>query len=125
MKKILLLLTTVFIMTACSNQSTPNAGLRHVVAFKFKPEATDRQVNALIDAFEGLQNDIPQIKAFEWGLNNSPEGYDRGMTHIFQLTFDNEQARDEYLPHPAHKAFGDTHGVIIDDLVVIDYLIKN
>ena len=111
-------------MMACSNQSSPTGGLRHVVCFKFTPDATEAQVNALIEAFEGLQNDIPQIKAFEWGLNNSPEGLDRGMTHIFQLTFDDAKARDEYLPHPAHKAFGEKHGPIIADAVVVDYLIK-
>ena len=95
-----------------------------MVSFKFKPSASQEQVNALIQAFEGLQKDIPQIKAFEWGLNNSPEGFDKGMTHIFQLTFENAKARDEYLPHPAHKAFGDTHGGIIEDLVVVDYIIE-
>lgn len=112
-------------MTSCSTSNQPTSGLRHVVSFKFRADATEAQVNALIEAFEGLQNDIPQIKAFEWGLNNSPEGFDRGMTHIFQLTFDDAKARDEYLPHPAHKAFGDTHGGIIEDLVVVDYTIKN
>lgn len=96
--------------------------LRHVVCFKFKSEATETQVDALIEAFEDLQYDIPEIKAFEWGLNNSPEGYDKGMTHIFQLTFDDEEGRDIYLPHPAHKAFGEIHGGIIDDLVVVDYM---
>ena len=98
--------------------------LRHVVCFKFKPEATEAQIASLIAAFEELQNEIPQIKSFEWGLNNSPEGYDKGMTHIFQLTFQNEEGRDIYLPHPAHQAFGDAHGSIIEDLVVVDYLIQ-
>lgn len=124
MKKILLLVTTVLVMTACSDQTKTDDGLRHVVSFKFKPEATEAQINALIEAFKGLQNDIPQIKAFEWGLNNSPEGLDRGMTHVFLLTFANAKARDEYLPHPAHKAFGENHGPIIADAVVVDYLIK-
>ncbi|WP_422005802.1 Dabb family protein [Roseivirga pacifica] len=124
MKKLLLCITIALIMTACSSNTVPAEGLRHVVSFKFKPSASQEQVNALIQAFEGLQKDIPQIKAFEWGLNNSPEGFDKGMTHIFQLTFENAKARDEYLPHPAHKAFGDTHGGIIEDLVVVDYIIE-
>ena len=111
-------------MTACSNNTKPVEGLRHVVSFKFTPDATEAQVNALISAFEGLQNDIPQIKAFEWGLNNSPEGLDKGMTYVFLLTFENAQARDEYLPHPAHKAFGEKHGGIIADAIVVDYNIE-
>lgn len=111
-------------MAACSNAKSPEGGLRHVVCFKFSADATEDQVNGLIEAFEGLQNQVPQIKAFEWGLNNSPEEYDKGMTHIFLLTFEDEQARDEYLPHPAHVAFGEQHGGIIEDAVVVDYLIK-
>ncbi len=122
MKKLLFFAVVVLVMTSCATER--QTGLRHVVAFKFKADATEAQVNALIDAFSGLEESIPQIKAFEWGLNNSPEGYDKGMTHIFQLTFDNEADRDIYLPHPAHKAFGDAHGGIIDDLVVVDYLIQ-
>lgn len=121
MKKVFLLFLLVTVSMGCQPSDNKDV-LRHVVSFKFSPEATDSQVNALIDAFQNLQDDIPQIKAFEWGLNNSPEGLDKGMTHIFQLTFDNEADRDIYLPHPAHKAFGDAHGGIIEDLVVVDYL---
>lgn len=125
MKKVFLLLGFTIMLFACSGVDQNKEGLRHVVCFKFKPSASEAEINALIQAFEGLKNDIPQIKEFEWGLNNSPEGYDRGMTHIFQLTFEDAKARDEYLPHPAHKAFGDTHGRIIEDLVVVDYLIND
>lgn len=124
MKKVFLLLITLFIMTACSHESTPNGGLRHVVSFKFKPEASEAQVNALVEALAGLEKTIPQIKAFEWGLNNSPEPYHKGMTHIFLITFDDEKGRDEYLIHPDHVAFGEQHGSIIEDAVVVDYLIK-
>lgn len=121
MKKAFLLLILVVVSASC--QPTANKKvLRHVVSFKFSPETTDSQIAGLIEAFQKLPDDIPQIKAFEWGLNNSPEGYDKGMTHIFLLTFDNAADRDIYLPHPAHKAFGDAHGGIIEDLVVVDYL---
>lgn len=123
MKKAFLLLILVIVSASCQ-PTTNKKVLRHVVCFKFSPEATDSQINGLIEAFQNLPNDIPEIKAFEWGLNNSPEGLDKGMTHIFQLTFDNEADRDIYLPHPAHKAFGDAHGGIIEDLVVVDYLIE-
>ncbi len=124
MKKLVALLVLILTVPACSTLGHNEGKLRHVVSFKFKPDATEQQVVALIEGFEGLQNEIPQILSFEWGLNNSPEGYDRGMTHVFLLTFENERARDEYLPHPAHKAFGDTHGGIIEDLVVVDYTIN-
>jgi len=98
--------------------------LRHVVCFQFKTEATEAQVDALIEAFKNLEHEIDEVKAFEWGLNNSPEGLDQGMTHIFQVTFDNEADRDAYLPHPAHQAFIEAHGSIIDKVVVVDYLVQ-
>lgn len=122
MKKLLLICSVVLLFSAC--QTSQSSQLRHVVCFKFKDDATPAQIDALIEAFEGLQNDISQIKGFEWGLNNSPEPYTKGMTHIFTLTFENEQARDEYLPHPSHVAFGEQHGLIIEDAVVVDYTVK-
>ncbi len=98
--------------------------LRHVVCFKFKADATEAQIEALIDAFVELEDQISEVKALEWGTNNSPEGLDKGMTHIFQLTFDNEDGRDVYLPHPAHQAFIKEHTGIVEDVVVVDYLVK-
>lgn len=98
--------------------------LRHVVCFEFKADATQEQIDALIKAFKNLENEIEEVKAFEWGLNNSPEGLDRGLTHIFQLTFDDEEGRDIYLPHPAHQAFVNTHGGIIEEVVVVDYRVE-
>lgn len=111
-------------MASCTSPTEPNGGLRHVVSFKFKQEATEAQVDALVEALAGLEKTIPQIKAFEWGLNNSPEPYHKGMTHIFLITFDDEKGRDEYLVHPDHVAFGEQHGPIIEDAVVVDYLIQ-
>lgn len=87
--------------------------LRHVVCFQFKADATEAQIEALIDAFVNLDNEIDEVKDLEWGLNNSPEGLNKGMTHIFQLTFKNEKDRDAYLPHPAHQDFIDEHTVIV------------
>ncbi len=95
--------------------------LRHVVMFKFKDSATADQIQTVIDAFAGLKNEITAIKHFEWGLNNSPENLNQGLTHCFTLTFESEEDRNAYLPHPAHKAFGKVLGPILDKVVVIDY----
>ena len=98
--------------------------LRHVVSFSFKEEATEEQVADLIKDFIDLQNKIPEIQSFEWGTDNSPEGLQKGLTHCFILTFKNEEDRDIYLPHPAHKAFGKKNGPIIKDVFVIDFYVK-
>ncbi len=95
--------------------------LRHIVLFKFKDAATKLDINKVEQAFAELPSQIEQIKEFEWGLNNSPENLNKGFTHGFVLTFDNEEDRDLYLPHPDHKAFGKVLGPILEDVLVIDY----
>ncbi len=81
--------------------------LRHTVFFAFKESSSDEDVQGVVDAFRALPTKIPEIIDFEWGVNNSPEGLDDGFTHCFVLTFQNAKGREVYLPHPAHKAFGD------------------
>lgn len=95
--------------------------LRHVVMFKFKEAATKDDIRKVQEAFSALPSKIPQIASYEWGTNNSPEGLDKGFTHIFFLTFKSEEDRAVYLPHPDHKAFGDVLGPHLDDVLVLDY----
>src|SRR5680860_238522 len=79
--------------------------LRHVVLLKFKEEATPEDIARVEEAFGALQDKIPEIKGYEWGINNSPEGLNKGFTHCFLVTFESEADREVYLPHPDHKAF--------------------
>jgi hypothetical protein len=95
--------------------------LRHVVLFKFKEGTPEKQLEVIESAFVDLKHKIPEIESLEWGLNNSPEGLDKGFTHCFFLTFASEAAREVYLPHPDHKAFGALLGPYLEDVLVIDY----
>lgn len=98
--------------------------LRHVVLFKFKEGTSKEDIAKVEAAFSALPDKISQISGYEWGLNNSPEGADKGFTHCFFLTFNNEEARAIYLPHPDHKAFGDVLKPHLDDVLVVDYWTK-
>ena len=95
--------------------------IRHVVCFKFKEDATDAQIRKVEKAFAGLKKKIPEIKGLEWGVNNSPEGLNKGFTHCFIVTFADEKGREIYLPHPDHKAFVEVLKPILDDVFVIDF----
>lgn len=127
MKKTLLLLgavvlaATTLTLTMTAADASKGKTLRHVVNFKFKSSATEAQVKEVVDAFRDLKAKIPEIKAFEWGTNNSPENLNKGLTHCFILTFDSEEGRAKYLPHPDHKAFGAKLGPVLEDVMVIDY----
>jgi hypothetical protein len=104
--------------------SSPKKGkskLRHVVAFKFKESASAQDIRRVEDAFAALKGKIPQIQAFESGVNNSPEGLNKGCTHGYILTFNTEKDRDVYLVHPDHVEFGKLVKPLLADVFVIDF----
>ncbi len=104
-----------------SGDSMSSALLRHVVLFKWKETSGESDIRQIEDAFAALPSKIPQIRDFEWGLNNSPEGLDKGFTHCFFVTFGSEEDRAIYLPHPDHQAFVELLGPHLEDVLVFDY----
>jgi len=131
-------LSICLLMTACSQdtatqeknikkasmETTTTKQLRHVVLFKFKEGTTETDIQKVEAAFSALPSKIPAIKGYEWGTDNSPEGLAKGFTHCFFLTFDSEEGRAIYLPHPDHKAFGAVLTPHLDDVLVLDYWVK-
>lgn len=111
---------TLFAFVAMSQTSSEKV-LRHVVLFKFKDGTSTADIKKVEDAFRKLPTQIKEIKGFEWGTNNSPEGLAQGFTHCFFLTFASEADRAVYLPHPDHKAFGKVLGPHLDKVLVVDY----
>ncbi|PWN06969.1 Dabb family protein [Rhodohalobacter mucosus] len=95
--------------------------LRHVVLFEFTETSTTEDIERIEEAFAALPSQIDVIRDFEWGINNSPEGLDQGFTHCFIVTFDSEEGRDIYLPHPAHQAFVEILSPHLEDVLVVDY----
>lgn len=117
----LLAVATMQISATGSESASPEKKLRHMVMFGFKESSSEADVQGVVDAFAKLPSQIPTIVGFEHGLNNSPEGLNDGLTHCFLLTFADEAGRAEYLPHPAHKAFGKTLKPHLEKVVVVDY----
>jgi len=109
---------------APARAQTPAAPVRHIVVFKYKPTATPAQIAEVTTAFRSLQATIPDIIAFEDGVNNSPEKKNLGFTHVYMLTFKSLAARDAYLPHPKHTEFGQLLGKlgVVEDAFVVDYV---
>ena len=101
-----------------------NTELRHVVLFKFKESSSSADIQRLEVAFKDLCSKISKIKDFEWGTNNSPENINKGFTHCFMLTFHSEKDRNDYLPHPEHRKFGDLLKPHLEDVLVLDYWVK-
>ncbi|MEI6355645.1 MAG: Dabb family protein [Verrucomicrobiota bacterium] len=99
--------------------------LQHVVAFKFKDTASKDDVKKVEEAFRALKTKIPQVQKLAWGLNNSPEGLNKGCTHGWILTFNSEEDRNAYLVHPDHKEFGTLVKPLIADVFVLDFWAKD
>src|SRR4051812_19261580 len=119
---ILLILSTVVSSSSAQNlKQMKDKLLRHVVLLKFKDASTPADIKKVEDAFRDLPSKIKSVKGFEWGKNNSPEKINQDYTHCFFVTFQTEKDRDEYLPHPAHKAFIDVLTPHLDKVLVIDY----
>lgn len=99
--------------------------LRHMVLFSFKKETSPEKVMEITNAFKALPQKISEIKDFEWGLNNSTEGLNKGFTHCFFVTFATEEDREIYLPHPAHQDFVKLLDKQLEDVLVVDYWTKS
>jgi Stress responsive A/B Barrel Domain len=122
MKKTFAFLFILIAMTTIATaQNHPGKMLRHVVLFKFKDGTTVADIKKVEDAFRALPSKIKEIKNLEWGTNNSPENLNQGFTHCFFVTFSSEKDRAVYLPHPAHKAFGETLHPYLDKVLVLDF----
>ncbi len=126
MRILLVLLAAFTIHTTSFSQKTDNTTplLRHVVIFKFKDSSTPADVQKVADTFQGLYGKVPQIKAFEWGINNSPEHFDQGFTHCFILSFASEKDLADYQLNPDHLAFQKVLQPHMEKVFVVDYWVK-
>jgi hypothetical protein len=127
MKYAVLCLALLFSLgLSAQNKKNSTTMYRHVVMFKFKPSSSKTAVDSIVNAFIALKTEIPVIKAFEWGLNVSPEHQDQGITHCFVVTFASTQDRDGvYQDHPAHVRFKKLVGPHVEKVVVVDFKVEN
>lgn len=110
--------------TALATAAIAQNEFRHVVLFKFKPEATAEQVKEIEKAFAELPSKIDSITGYEWGPSESVEKLNDGFTHCFLVTFKDKAGLEAYLPHEAHKAFGAKLRPILEKALVFDYTAK-
>ena len=99
--------------------------LRHVVLFGFGKDQSPAAITEVVRRFAELKALVPGIDHFEWGKNSSPEGLDNGHSHAFLLTFADSQARDAYLVHPDHAAFGNWVQPFVSKVTVVDYQVES
>ncbi len=126
MKSLVILLFTLVVFAISSlwvvkAHSTSERKLRHVVAFKFKPQVSLQQQQKATQEFYALQKKIPQIIEFEGGADLSFDQKKGKFTHCFIVTVNNEQDLAIYGEHPNHKAFSKGVDPLLAEVMVVDY----
>lgn len=95
--------------------------LRHLVMYAWKPETPAETLCEIEDAFRALPARIPQVAAFEWGTDVSVQGFSRGFTHCFVISFASEADRDAYQVHPGHQAYIALSRPHVEQILTFDY----
>lgn len=119
----------IFTITSAVAQGKQNEklkanALRHVVLLKFNESSTREDIAKVETAFKDLAKKLKMVKDFEWGINNSPENLNQGLTHCFILTFQSEKDRDDYSVHPEHEKFVDVLKLHMEKATVVDFWVK-
>jgi len=97
------------------------AKIKHIALFKFKEGTTEDEVQRVLDELMELSENVPGIEDYVAGVNNSPEGFNKGFTHGFVMTFTDAAARDAYLPHPEHERAKATVLPLVGDVIILDF----
>lgn len=104
-----------------ADATKPERKLRHVVAFKFKPEVSLEQMQKATEDFHALKKKVPQIIEFEGGPDLHFQKKHGEFTHCFIVTVKNEEDLAAYGSHPDHKAFSKSVDPLLTEVMVVDY----
>lgn len=123
----IIVIVTMFVGTGSCSARRPNVHsgrsdeLRHVVAFRFKPEVGPEQMQRVTDDFRALKWKVPQIIAFEGGPDIHMERKGGKFTHVFIVTVASEEDLAAYGAHPDHRAFSRSVDPLLAEVMVVDY----
>ncbi len=95
----------------------PNAGLvHHFVSFHYIDGLTADQHQLIVDEYLSLMNKCVRpsdgslyIQSFDYGLNNSKEGFDQRYKDGFLLTFSSIEDRDYFVGRPFQQNYDPYH----------------
>src|ERR1700759_828683 len=121
MRKIFISISFVILTSLHVNAQQEKKEQRHVVMLGWKAGSDSAAINRIVKAFRALPEKIKTIKHFEWGINNSPENLNQGLTYCFLVTFASEKDRNDYIVNPDHKAFTQLLPGILEKVTVFDY----
>lgn len=100
----------------------------HVVLFRPRPDVTDIERDALLDAMRAAARDVPGVRGFRIGQHiANPVPYVMSgfpsFPWIALLEFDDEAGLRAYLAHPLHVALGQRFNAAAEAALIYDYTV--
>jgi hypothetical protein len=92
----------------------------HVVLVRWTPEVSRADVEKLEKLAGEFPDTIPGVLSVHCGQNSSLEGLSAGFDWALVIGFASTSARDDYLPHPAHRPVAALISRLADQVVVFD-----
>ena len=94
--------------------------VKHVVLFKFKPETTQAQRQALADALNALPALISEIKGMKVAWTVSGRSARNAQLALFS-EFESAATLDRYLAHPEHQKILPLVEAVSENRISFDY----
>ncbi len=98
--------------------------VRHVLLLQFNDSISSKQLYEVKESFLDLEKHIPGIVNIEWGKNSSPEELNDNFDYCVNIVFVDEEARNIYLTHPAHKELQNFFVPFLEKIIVFDYFVE-
>jgi hypothetical protein len=97
----------------------------HIVLMKPRPDLSDADRQAFIDAFDRAMREIPTIRGVRIGRRvMHGAGYEQvapAMDFVASIEFDDLAGLQTYLRHPAHVELGARFGQSLSGALVYDF----
>ena len=97
----------------------------HVVLFRLRPDLTQADREALLQASERALRDIPSVRGYRIGRRLTfGAGYEQGSPDLrlaMIIDFDDFAGLKTYLNHPAHDDLGTRFNASVEQAFVYDY----
>lgn len=77
----------------------------HVILLDFQPHLAEADALSLLAQLGRLRRDIPQIRDYRYGRNDSSQLGDPHYRYGLVMRFDTREDRLRYQSHPLHQAF--------------------
>ncbi|MCM2998690.1 MULTISPECIES: Dabb family protein [Paenibacillus] len=94
----------------------------HIVLLKFKPDvSTAKKEEAVMQVYD-FKGNIPGITEITAGMNVTEEKeHMQGYTLGIRVSFESQQACQDYIQHPLHQEFLQAIGPYVEGIIVMDY----